>query len=751
VFTLLGRFLHKRRRTVLAVTLACAVLAGIWGSGVFSAMGEAEYTDPSVESERANALLEAEFSHTEPDMVAVYVDPAQRHTVEDAAFAEAVAEALDGLPEDRVASVTSFWSRALPESERERLVAHDRHATAVALTMEGKDLGERLENYAAILDDLEAEGLEVSLGGELTSHHELTEVAMSDLVTAQAITLPILFVLLVVIFRGVVAAAVPVVLGLLSILGSMALLRLLSLTTDISIFALQITMLLGLGLAIDYGLFLVSRFRDELARRGDTRTALPATLATAGRTVAFSGLTVIAALSGMLLFPEPISSSIGWGGISVVLFTVAAALVVLPALLALLGPRINAWALPWPRRGAADGSATREEGRWSRLALAVMRRPLLSATAVTTALLIAAIPLLSLNPGLVNHRYLPEDSDGQTSARILQEQFPADGPAQASVDIAVTGGVDDAALQDYARGLERFDAADAATVVQANTEVAQVTVTHTGDPDAPDNLRLVEEIRAEPWPEGAEQVLVGGTGGAALSADGTASTLSSLPGVLAFVVAAMLVLLCFAFRSVLLPVKAVALAFLSLAATFGLLTWGLQEGNLAPLLGFVPVGTVDLWAYGIILVIALGLITDYELFIVSRAREAYRETGDNTRGRHRAPAHRGHHHQRGDTDGRGGRHHGHRLAVLGDHHARHRAGHRDPARRHRGPRTAGPGDDAPVRRRQLVDPSQTARTTRPHQRRSARRRTGLRSVRRCAVSVGRGSLGPMVPGTRPLC
>ncbi|WP_017587922.1 MMPL family transporter [Nocardiopsis ganjiahuensis] len=629
MFSLLGRFTYRRRWTVVLVTALLVPLAGIWGAGVFGELSTSGYDAPGTETARAEALLEgAEGVGAERiDAVAVYTASpdggADSGTVDDPDRAAALEGVFDRLPGQHVESALHHWDPG--PYDPDLLVSEDRRSTYVALTMAGADEQERLASYQAVLDHLPADGFEHHLGGQLTSVHELQVIAENDLVAAQVIAMPLLFVLLVVVFRGLVAALLPLALGVLSIIGATALLRLWTQVTEVSVFALQITVLLGLGLAIDYGLFVVGRFRDELSRTGDVAAALPPTLATAGRTVAYSGITVAVALCGMLLFPQPVSHSIGLGGISVVLLNIAAAVVVLPALLAVLGHRVNRFPLPIPALTAT--------GLWERLATGVMRRPWLSLTAVTAVLALAALPLLSLDAGTVSHRYLPSDNDGQVSSRILAEDFPVGGPASPTMDVAVVGEgeADLPGLESYADRLAALPGASGTRVEHTSDGLAHLSVAYEGAPDDPGNLDLVRAIRAEPVPPGAREVLVGGAGTPAGTLDDTEATLAALPGVLAFVVAATLVLLGLAFRSVVLPVKAVLAAVLSLAATFGLLTWAIQEGGLAPLLGFDPVGTTDLWLYEIVLVIAFGLTTDYELFIVSRAREEYTRTGDTAR------------------------------------------------------------------------------------------------------------------------
>ncbi|MDT0317178.1 MMPL family transporter [Streptomyces millisiae] len=632
MFSWLGRFAYGRRRGLLVAAALFVVVAGAWGSGVFNAMGSGGYTAPEAEANRANALLEEHFGHQpgDVDAAAVYTDPTGELTVDDAEFEQAVTEALARLPESEVISSTSYWSPELTPEQRAEYVAEDGRSVLATITLRGEDSAERLESYGDIQDEVRASGLETYLGGGFTSEYQLQRLATENLATAQLISLPILLVLLLVIFRGLVAAAIPVALGIMAILGSMVLLRGLTYVTDVSIFALEISTLLGLGLAIDYGLFMVSRFRQELERRdGEVAEALAATMNTAGRTVAFSGLTVVIGLCGLLFFPQPVSRSFGFGGITVVLFDIAAALLVLPAALAVLGPRINALSLPWPRRAAA--TVSREDRAWARLARAVTRRPLPWLTGGLLALLVAAAPLLSLEPGMTNHRYLPVTNEGQVVAGMLNEEFPPDGPAGTRVDIAVSGPVERGAIDDYLDTLAGLDGATETAVHRADAELTWVTVAHRGEADDAANLDLVREIRALDPPAGATEVLVGGLGGPALSLDNTEATTDSLPWALVFVGLSSLVLLFLAFRSVLVPVKAVLVAFLSLAASLGIIVWGFQEGGLAGLLDFHEVGTTDVWTLGLIVTIAFGLVTDYEMFLVSRVSEEYQATGDNHR------------------------------------------------------------------------------------------------------------------------
>src|SRR5690606_23761664 len=503
------------------------------------------------------------------------------------------------------------------------------------LTIEGDTKAERMENFSEVRDEITAGPLERSLGGPLAIEKEISERAESDAVRAELISLPLLLVLLVVIFGGVVAALMPLAVGGLAILGSLTLLRALTYVTDVSVFAVNVATLLGLGLAIDYGLFIVSRFREEVARGAAVADAVPRTLASAGRTVAFSGVTVMIAFAGLLFFPQPILRSIGLGGIAVVLFDVLAALVVLPALLAVVGRRIDAlrvFSRVHRRRAlgvTAAVAARAGGGAWSRLAHSVMRRPVLYVVAVGGVLVAFASALFSTHVGSTDQRYLPAGAESRAAMEALADDFPAG--AVSTADIAVTGLDSGAAaereLDGYADRLKAVDGVLDASVERFSGGAAHVAVAYRGEADDPDTQRMIRELRAEPGPEGADEVLVGGV--AAMQIDNVAAIVAAVPWTLAFVITVTAVLLFLAFGSLVLPVKAVLMGFLSLGASLGVVIWGFQEGHLASVLGFDAVGTIDPTYMVLILVVAFGLAMDYELFLLSRVREEYLATGDN--------------------------------------------------------------------------------------------------------------------------
>lgn len=622
LFGRLGRGVHRWRWAVLAATAAFAVFSGIWGSGLFSDVSESGFEDPDSESARATRVLEEELGHDGVDVVAVY--RSDEIQVDNPTFAAAIQRIADGMPEDAVADFDTYLDEDLGETERGMLVAEDMDATYIPVTLSGETHADRLHQYEEVAEYLSSSNLEVHLGGSVAIEHELAESAESDVVRAELITLPILLFLLVLIFGGLVAGLVPLAVGGLAILGSLTLLRALTHVTEVSVFAINVATILGLGLAIDYGLFMVSRFREELRRGRGIADAVSRTVDTAGRTVAFSGITVGIAFAGLLFFPQPILKSIGWGGIAVVVFDLLAALVFLPALMAAVGHRINRLRLPLPRR-TVTGAV--HEGAWSRLARVVMRGPAVSLVAVGGVLLVFSAGLASTELGSTDQRYLPADSGSRIATEALSDDFPAGGLG--TLDVAVVGGADDGALEEYTERLAGLEEAVSATVERTGEDVAHVVVAYRGASDSPEVADLVRDVRAEPVPEGAEETLVGGV--AAMQQDNVAAIVDAAPMTVGFVATATLLLLFLAFGSIILPIKAVLMGALSLGASLGVVVWGFQEGAFSGLLGFEAVGTIDPTYLVLIIVVAFGLAMDYELFLLSRVREEYLRTGDNTR------------------------------------------------------------------------------------------------------------------------
>ncbi len=612
--------MFRRRWWVIGAATVFVVLGGIWGTQVFGALITGGFDDPASESSRALERAEATLGRTGNDIVVLYTSADL--TVDDPAYGQAVTDALDGLPGDVVTAAATYWSTGSPA-----LVSEDRRSTYAVLTLAG-DEAERIDGLNEIEDQLAAPGLQTQVGGITAVSRDIGERVAADIAFAETISIPVLLVLLVIVFGSVVAASLPLTIGVLAIVGAFAALRGLSDVTDVSVFSINVVTILGLGLAIDYGLFMTGRFREEIARGRDVEEAIAHTMATAGRTVAISGVTVAISLSGLLIFPMAFLRSMGFGGLSAVLVAMVAALTVLPALLAVLGRRVDALSVRrlLRRRPPADPVAPvrGEHGFWYRLAHSIMRRPVTYAVAVLAVLLLAGAPFLRVEFGGIDPRVLPEGTESRVVSETVDRDFVQN--SQLPIEAIVTAR-DEAGLERYVDDVRAVDGVTAAEVTAQAGEVARVTVLYAGDPISAQTRDLVRQIRDVPAPPGGD-VLVGGL--TAELADQLEAIGDLLPWMALIVVGATFVLLFLAFGSVVLPVKAIVMNILSLGASFGALVLIFQDGHLSGLLDFTSTGTLEATQPILVLAVVFGLSMDYEVFLMSRIREVYDRTGDNT-------------------------------------------------------------------------------------------------------------------------
>ncbi|KPM52435.1 membrane protein [Frankia sp. R43] len=635
MFERLGRTVFRRRWWVLGLAGAFFVFGGVWGTQVFGELTTSGFDDPASESSRAVERAEAALGRTGNDLVVLYRSTSM--TVDDPAYQQAVTEKLDALPRDAVTRTITYWGVHSPA-----LVSHDRRATYAVLTLAG-DEQQRIDRLEEIEDDLAAPGLQTQLGGITAVNRDIGERVAADIARAEMLSIPVLLVLMVVVFGGAVAAGLPLVIGGLAILGAFTALRGLSHLTEVSVFSVNLVTILGLGLAIDYGLFMVSRFREEIARGLNVEDAVVRTVATAGHTVAVSGVTVAVSLAGLLIFPMSFLRSMGFGGLAAVVVAMLGALTVLPALLGVLGSRVDALAVlrrrrparssptegpspEGPSHAAGPNSAVGEveHGFWYRLAHSIMRRPVLYAAGVLAVLLLAGSPFLRVEFGGIDPRVLPAGTESRVVSETSDREFVQN--SQLPIEAIVTS-PDQAALERYVATVSDVDGVTAAAVTATSGEVARVTVNYAGDPISAQARDLVSRIRDVPVPPGGS-VLVGGF--TAELADQLHTTGHLLPWMALIIVGATFVLLFLAFGSVVLPIKAIVMNVLSLGASFGALVLIFQDGHLSGLLDFTSTGTLEATQPILVLAIVFGLSTDYEVFLMSRIREAYDRTGDNT-------------------------------------------------------------------------------------------------------------------------
>jgi trehalose monomycolate/heme transporter len=623
MFEAWGRYVYRRRRLFCVVALIIVAFAAAWGTGVFGKLQAAGGFDaPNSQSQRAATLAASAFGRDAGDVVVLYRSPAQ--TAAAPAFGSAVTTTLAALPHSKVASFQTYWATRSPQ-----FISASGRETYAVLELTGASDDARIKSYDAIANRLGAPGLTTQVGGQIPTEQAINKQVTSDIGRAEAISMPVLLILMLVIFGGLVAASLPLAIGGIAILGSFTALRLLTLATTVSIYSVNITTILGLGLGIDYGLFMVSRFREELHRQGSVPDAVARTVATAGRTVAVSGVTVATALASLTLFPETFLRSMGYGGVATVLVDMLAALTVMPALLAVAGPKVNALRI---RRPVHRLPAAEESGAWYRLARSVMRRPVAYVAVIVVVLLTLGSPFLRVSWGGTDATALPAGAAPRTVTEALVRDFPGNPTAPIEAIVRFGGPVAGspmrgAGLASYVTRLDHVAGVSGAQVTGVRGDVARVDLRYGRDPMSSQARAIVGRVRAVPPPAGA-RTLVGGQ--TAELVDELTSLGQTLPWMALVVALATFVLLFLAFGSVVLPVKAMVMNILSLSAMYGAVVWIFQQGHLSGLLRFTANGTIDPTMPILILAIMFGLSMDYEVFLLSRIRERYDVTGDNT-------------------------------------------------------------------------------------------------------------------------
>jgi len=628
MFETWGRTLYRRRRLTLGLTLVFVVFAAVWGTGVFGKLSSGDnFTPPASQSQRETDQASQVFGRNDADVVVLYRSATM--TVSDPAYRRAVTAALSGLPRADVARVSTYWSTGSA-----RLVSADRHATYAVLQLSGADDAARHTTYDAIKAgltpaSLAASGVTARVGGTVPTEVAINSEVTADIAKAEGFSMPVLLILLLVIFGSLAAASLPVAIGGLAILGSLTVLRLLTMATTVSIYSVNITTILGLGLAIDYGLFMVTRFREELRRQPTVEQAVGRTVATAGRTVAVSGVTVAVALTSLMLFPEDFLRSMGYGGVATVAVDMLAALTVLPALLAVLGPRVNALrirrSVRYPVKGGPAVAET--SGAWYRLANSVMRRPMLYAAVIVIVLLALGAPFLRISWGGTDARTLPAASTVRQVSAALDSQFPANSTDPIEALVTGASAANPAELATYLHRIDAIPGVTGAQVTGVKGDTTRIGIGYQPPAVSSAARQIITRIRDTAPPPGSA-VLVGGT--TAGLVDELASLGATLPWMALLVGLSTFVLLFLAFGSLVLPLKAIVMNVLSLSATFGVIVWIFQWGQLSGLLQFTPTGSIDPTMPILMLAIIFGLSMDYEVFLLSRIRERYDQTGDNT-------------------------------------------------------------------------------------------------------------------------
>lgn len=650
----IGTFLYRFRWAILPLALLITVVASYYGIGVFDVLKGASINDPTSESVHANQLIGTKLNAGSADVVVLLNSKTLKAT--DAAFEQAtlqLEQTLEGRKE--VSTVTSYYTE-----NNSSWLSRDGHEILMAIKL-STNYGSIKSNYLNIAPLLTSPTLTTYVGGSIVSDIQFNDQTGMDLQHAELITLPIVAILLYLIFGGLIAAALPLLIGMIAIIGSFAILHVLSNFVEISSFAVDVVAFMGLGLAIDYSLFIVTRFREELALdEHAVQRALVRTMSSAGRTIFFSGLTVGTSLICLLIFPEVLLRSIGLAAISSALVAMLAALFVLPALLAVLGRRVNA--LSFRKLFHQSSKAVpRQNGFWYGLAKTVMRLSIPVSIVLIALVLLLGTPFLHASFSAPDERSLP----ARASARVVQEHFKQHfaGHDNAEIDIAVTTPGDAlsagnlAKLQGYVSQLQAIPSVtNVLSLVSvdprlnleqyqqgyahpstspiltkladqlANGNATKIIVTISAADHSDQAHTLVGKVRDIVVPTDFTRQ-VGGDN--AVEADLFHSLQVMIPWALLIMGIAVLLLLFLLTGSVILPIKAVLLNVLSLSATFGVLVWGFQDGHLQNLLGFQSVGSLDSTQTVLIFALAFALSMDYEVFLLSRIREQYDLLHDN--------------------------------------------------------------------------------------------------------------------------
>ncbi|GAA1166828.1 RND superfamily putative drug exporter [Kitasatospora gansuensis] len=618
----IGRFAAANRRWVITAAVLFTLLAGGWGTGVFGAItGGAGFDDPASPSVKADQVLAGPLGRQADDVVVMY--RSADRPVTDPSLAGPIQAAVAAVPRTDLERVDTYWSTGGDPD----FLSKDGHATYVALQFRSSDDQERVKALQAVRDSFEVPGTDVRFGGVTAMTEQVNGLTGKGIGRAELLSVPLLLVLLVLIFRSAVAASIPLAVGAVVALGSFAVLRVLTLVVPVSSSVINVITILGLGLAIDYALFMVNRFREELAAGASVDAAVERTSATAGRTVAFSGLAVAISFTGLTLFPSRFLSSMGYAGVSVVAFAVIASLTLLPALLRVAGHRINSWRvpMPWDRRGAA--LRPESHGRWYHAAKVVMRRPLLTTLAAVALLVGLGAPFLGVNWARPGDWVLPSSAD----ARVVTQQFGTDfrqDPTRtvtAVVTLPSPASGQTGPLGEYAARLNSVPGVRDATVTNTHENLARITAYYSMDPMSREARTMVDGLRAQTPPPAATTRF---TGMPASRVDIVDMIGSRAPWMALFVAVVSSLVLFLAFGSVTIPLKSVLLNLLSLSAAFGAIKLIFQDGYLHDLLGFTPIGAIDANFPVLIVAIAFGLAMDYEVLLLSRIKESYDRTGD---------------------------------------------------------------------------------------------------------------------------
>jgi RND superfamily putative drug exporter len=605
----LARFVHAHARILLGIALICAAVSGLLGAGVASRLDPYDAKDPATQSVQATHRFQAAAGRQIDAGVVALINSGPVNTAAARARVNGVAAQLRREP--HVASVLTHYETHAPG-----LVSRDGRSTYVLVYF--KPLPDKtLQDEATRIEAAFAGRRDVALGGYDVANAQVNAEVGHDLARATLLALPVIFLLSLLFFRSLVAALLPPLLGGIAIVCTFLALRIVSGFVGVSVYALDLTTGLGLGLAIDYSLFTVSRYREEAAVHGFGYEAMRRTLNTSGRTILFSSITVAVAIASLLVFPQNFLYSMGIAGVIVAVLAATLALVALPALLIVLGPRVNALAPAWLARAAAKEARPASSGPWYRLSRFVMRRPAAIAVLCACLLIGLGLPFTGIRLISATTAVLPPGVSSRVVDDRIATRFP--GNLNSTVDVVVGLPTGSPQLQQLRKRIAGL--ADVSAVAPAQSAGPRLSLIDVSPDQASlthANQKLVQRIRA--W---HPAYYLGVAGQEASFVDLEHSLVAHLPVALIIVVVAVLVVLFLMTGSVVLPIKAILMNALSLSAMFGILVLIFQDGNLQGLLGFTSEGALDATQPIFLFAVGFGLATDYGVFLLSRIKEAY--------------------------------------------------------------------------------------------------------------------------------
>jgi RND superfamily putative drug exporter len=609
VFEKLGHLVVRRRKSMLAFFIIGILTAGTVGSLVFSRLDSGGYSDPNSDSYQVYNYLHDTLKIADPNVVVV-VDSGDSPINDPAIAAKARLLEAEMAKVSGVTKTLSYWSTGGEKT----LAAKDGKAAyilvyskAEAFTPESQEMGNYFQkNFDGIRD-----GLTIYSGGIGVVGNAINKKISKDLAIAEAISIPLTFILLVLVFGAMVASAMPLIVGVSAILGAFFILYLISLITSVSIYALNLTTGMGLGLGIDYALLMVNRFREELHRGKSVEDSIVGMMSSAGKTVFYSGLTVLVTLLSLTFFPLPFLKSFGYAGVSVVAIAVAGALFGLPPILALLGNKVD--------KGVIRKSAIthKDDGRWAQTARLVMKRPVAVVLVSLIILGVLAAPIKNIAFSQGDSRILPASNPAAVATALQESRFASN---IATVDFVIVNGAGkENEISNYIEEIKKVSGIVSVSNPQAIGNDVRVVAYESMLPRSPEAQKLIHDLREIDAPQGT---LIGGA--AADYTDSQDAIANTLPWALGWIAISVLILLFVFTGSIILPIKAVLLNVMSLTATLGVLTWVFVDGHLQWLVGsFTVTGSLDTSIGILIAVVVFGLSMDYELFLLSRIREEH--------------------------------------------------------------------------------------------------------------------------------